>query len=104
MSERNEVRCGQCGLTWPEDGLNSTYCAARTAMDECEFLTAVLAENVRLQAGCDRLWELLHDAAHEYTRHPDYDWDIYFAREVNIALAAFTSRPNLRHAAKLRFE
>jgi hypothetical protein len=35
----------------------------------------------------DRLRALLEMAA-EYTRHPDYDWDIGFARDVAAALEA----------------
>ena len=34
----------------------------------------------------DRLRELLRDARDDYDRHPDYDWDIDFAREVDRAL------------------
>ena len=34
----------------------------------------------------DRLRELLRDVRDEYDRHPDYDWDIDFAREVDRAL------------------
>jgi len=30
----------------------------------------------------NRLLELLRDAV-DYVRHPDYDWDLYFTREVD---------------------
>jgi hypothetical protein len=46
----------------------------------------VCLENEHLVQERDRLRELLRDARDEYDRHPDYDWDIDFAREVDRAL------------------
>jgi hypothetical protein len=52
-----------------------------------ECYAQVREKAARLEAEVARLRELLRDAA-SYTRHPDYDWDSGFTRDVDRALTS----------------
>ncbi|ANN66437.1 hypothetical protein BAU06_09150 [Bordetella bronchialis] len=64
------------------------------ARDIARYAPAQDAERERQQGGGDAepdYADLLRQAA-EYTRHPDYDWHLDFARQVTAALAARAQR------------
>ncbi len=52
-----------------------------------QCVAAVVAELAEARRERDELRELLARAA-EYTRHPDYGWDLGFARDVDAAIDA----------------
>jgi len=69
------------------DKLRTELAAERARADDLRrVLDAERERGTAFMADRDRLRELLSIAA-EFTRHPDYDWDIGFARDVAAALA-----------------